>query len=120
VQRTVEEVERELAKDGKQLKRKVVSPLASGYRRKLDASPELDESRASNFASLMGVLHWCIELGRIHIIVEVNLLARFQACPREGHFEQQSQVIALCRSPSLEKSSPVCEGPPNTKDGVWR
>jgi hypothetical protein len=82
VQRDVEEVECELAKVGKQLKRKVVSPLASRYRLELDASPELDEKRASYFASLMGVLRWCIELRRIDIIVEVNLLARFQACPR--------------------------------------
>jgi hypothetical protein len=32
----------------------------------------------------------------------------------------QLQAIALCCSPSLEKLSPVCEGLPNTKDGVWR
>jgi hypothetical protein len=44
VQCAVKEVERELAKVGKQLKRKVVSPLASGYRPKLDALPELDEN----------------------------------------------------------------------------
>jgi len=31
--------------------------------------------------SLMGVLRWCIELGSVDIIVEVGLLARFQACP---------------------------------------
>jgi hypothetical protein len=94
VRRAVEEVERELAKIGKQLKRKVVLPLASGYRPKLDALPELDENRASYFASLMGVLHWCIKLGWINIIVEVNLLARFQACPREGNLEQMFHLFA--------------------------
>jgi hypothetical protein len=97
VRRAVEEVERELAKVGKQLKKKVVSPLASGYRPELDASPELDENRASYFASLMGVLRWCIELGRIDIIVEVNLLARFQACPREGHLEQMFHLFAYLK-----------------------
>jgi hypothetical protein len=97
VRRAVEEVERELAKVSKQLKKKVVSPLASGYRPELDASPELDENRASYFASLMGVLRWCIELGRIDIIVEVNLLARFQACPREGHLEQMFHLFAYLK-----------------------
>jgi hypothetical protein len=63
VRRAVNEVEWELAKVGKQLKRKVVLPLASRYRPKLDALPELDENRVSYFASLMGVLRWCIELG---------------------------------------------------------
>jgi hypothetical protein len=98
VRRAVKEVERrELAKVGKQLKRKVVSPLASGYRPKLDALPELDKNRASYFASLMGVLRWCIDLGRINIIVEVNLLARFQACPREGHLEQMFHLFAYLK-----------------------
>ena len=85
VKRAVEEVERELEQVGQVLKKKVVSPLASGYRPELDASPELNERRASYYASLMGVLRWIIELGRVDIIVEVGLLSRFQACPREGH-----------------------------------
>jgi hypothetical protein len=89
VQRAVKEVERELAKVGKQLKRKVVLPLASGYRPELDASPELDKNRASYFASLMGVLRWCIELG--------NLLARFQACPGEGHLEQMFHLFVYLK-----------------------
>ena len=97
VRRAVEEVERELARVGKQLKKKVVSPLASGYRPELDASPELDENRASYFASLMGVLRWCIELGRIDIVVEVNMLARFQACPREGHLEQMFHMFGYLK-----------------------
>jgi hypothetical protein len=94
VQAAVKEVERELAKFGKQLKRKFVLPLASGYRPKLDALPELGENQASYFAILMEVLRWCLELGQINIIVEVNLLARFQACPREGHLEQMFHLFA--------------------------
>jgi hypothetical protein len=45
----------------------------------------------------MGVLPWCIDLGRIDIIVEVNLLARFQACPREGHLEQMFHLFAYLK-----------------------
>jgi hypothetical protein len=69
-----------LALVGKMLKKKVVSPLASGYCPELDALPELDEKRSSYYASLMGVLRWTIELGRIDISVEVGLLLRFQVC----------------------------------------
>jgi hypothetical protein len=97
VKRAVTEVERELSYVGKQLKKKVVSPLASGYRPELDSTPELDERRASYYASLMGVLRWCIELGRIDIIVEVGLLARFQANPRQGHLEQMFHVFAYLK-----------------------
>ena len=97
VKRAIEEVERELSYVGKQLKKKVTSPFASNYRPELDATPELDEKRASYYASLMGVLRWCIELGRIDIIVEVGLLARFQACPREGHLDQLFHVFAYLK-----------------------
>jgi len=97
VKRAVAEVQRELALVGKCLKKKVYSPLASGYRPEFDTSPELDATRASYYASLMGVLRWCIELGRVDIIVEVGLLARFQACPREGHLEQLFHIFAYLK-----------------------
>ena len=94
VKRAIEEVERELALAGKCLKKKVMSPLASGYRPELDASPELDDKRSSYYSSLMGVLRWCVELGRVDIVVEVGLLTRFQANPRQGHLEQLLHVFA--------------------------
>jgi hypothetical protein len=93
----VTEVERELSYVGKQLHKKAVTPMASGYRPELDNTPELDEKRASYYASLMGVLRWCIELGRIDIIVDVGLLARFQANPRQGHLEQMFHVFAYLK-----------------------
>jgi Reverse transcriptase (RNA-dependent DNA polymerase) len=43
VKRAVENVEQELAQVGESLKKKVVSPLAAGYRPELDSTPELDE-----------------------------------------------------------------------------
>lgn len=98
VKRAIAEVERELGSVSKELKKKVTSPMASGYRPELDASPELDERRASYYASLLGVLRWCIELGRIDIIVEVGLLSRFQASPREGHLEQLFHVFAYLKN----------------------
>jgi hypothetical protein len=79
------------------LKKSVTTPFASGYRPELDAMPELDEKLSSYYSSLMGVLRWCIELGRIDIVVEVNLLARFQACPRRGHLEQLFHVFAFLK-----------------------
>jgi hypothetical protein len=45
----------------------------------------------------MGVLRWIIELGRVDIIVEVGLLSRFQASPREGHLEQLFHVFAYLK-----------------------
>jgi len=94
VKRAVAKVQRELTLVGKCLKKKVYSPLASGYHPEFDALPELDDTHASYYASLMGVLRWCIELRHVDIIVKVGLLAHFQACPCEGHLEQLFHVFA--------------------------
>jgi hypothetical protein len=48
----------------------------------------------------MGVLRWCVELGRldimIDIMIEVEMLS-FQACPREGHLETVFHVFAYLK-----------------------
>ena len=98
LKRAIKVVEDELALVNKSLKRKAPSPMASGYRPELDSSPYLDPSRASYFMSLMGILRWAIELGRIDIMVEAGLLSRFQAAPREGHLEQMFHIMAYLKN----------------------
>jgi hypothetical protein len=88
------EVECKLHYVNKELKKKVTSPMASGYRPELDDTPYLNVERASYFMSLMGILRWAIELGCINIMVEAGLLSRFQAAPREGHLEQMFHIMA--------------------------
>ena len=98
LKRALKVVEDELALVGKSLKRKAISPMASGYRPELDSSPYLNADRASYFMSLMGILRWAIELGRIDIMVEAGLLSRFQAAPREGHLEQMFHIMAYLKN----------------------
>jgi hypothetical protein len=93
----VEEVKCELTKVGKELMKKVISPLDSRYRLELDALPKLDENRLSYFASLIGVLRWCIKLGWVDIVVEVNLLAHFQACFRAVYLEQMFHLFGYLK-----------------------
>jgi hypothetical protein len=63
VKRVVAEVERELSYIERQSKSKVKLPFPSGYRPDLDATPELDRRCVSYYASVMGVFHWCVDLG---------------------------------------------------------
>ena len=98
LKRAIKVVEDELALVGKSLKRKAPTPMASGYRPEVDSSPYLDPDRASYFMSLMGILRWAIELGRIDIMVEAGLLSRFQAAPREGHLEQMFHIMAYLKN----------------------
>jgi hypothetical protein len=93
VNRAVKDVETELEKVGKALLTKVTTPTTADYHPELDQSKELGPDQATYFAALIGILRWCIELGRINIIVEVSLLPRFLACPHEGHMQQAFHVF---------------------------
>jgi hypothetical protein len=73
VQSAVQNVKEYLASlpgDQKLLKNTYV-PFAGGYKPEIDDSPELDPTRANLYQSQIGILRWCVELGRIDIITEV-------------------------------------------------
>jgi hypothetical protein len=97
VNRAVKDVETELEKVGKSLPTKVTTPMMADYCPELDQSKELGLDQATYFTGLIGVLHWCIELGWINIIVEVSLLSSFLACPREGHMQQAFHVLGYLK-----------------------
>ena len=93
----VKEVERQLAAVGDKLATKVSSPMSSAYRPELDATAELKPEQASYYQSLIGILRWAVELGRIDIIVETGMLSRFCVAPRLGHLEQVLHVFAYLK-----------------------
>jgi hypothetical protein len=97
INRVVKDVETELEKVGKALPTKVTTPTTADYRPELDQSKELRPDQATYFAGLIGVLCWCIELGRINIIAEVSLLSRFFPCPCEGHLQQEFHVFGYLK-----------------------
>ena len=85
IQNAVANVEKKLASNGKTLPGRGSAPWPSNYRPETDVSPELDAENASYFQSLIGVLRWIVELGRIDITMETSALASMMALPREGH-----------------------------------
>jgi hypothetical protein len=64
-----------------------------GYEPKLDETPSLDPDRASYFQSIIGVMQWICEIGRIDIGTEVLLLSSHLAYPQEGHFDTALHVM---------------------------
>ena len=60
----------------------------------LDTTNELDEDQATYYESQIGILHWIVELGRIHIATEVSLLASHVALPRKGHLQTVFHIYA--------------------------
>jgi hypothetical protein len=67
------------------LSKKATGPWQTGYDAELDDSRELNFEEAWFYQSQIGILCWCVELGRVAIMTEVSILSSHTASPREGH-----------------------------------
>ena len=74
--------------------KKAETPMVTSYRPELDVSPTLNPSDASYYMSLIGILRWIVELGRIDICLEVSVMSSHMAMPRVGHMEQLLHIFA--------------------------
>ena len=59
-------------------------PLEPDYHLEADTSPQLNDNCTNYYQSMIGILLWASELGRIDITQEVGMMERFGALPREG------------------------------------
>jgi len=90
----VKNVETELAKIRKKLSTRASTPMAQGYKPKLDVSPVLD----AGHAKLLPEPDWRSTLGRINIYLKVSLLSAYNAQPRQGHLEQVFYIFAYLKA----------------------
>jgi hypothetical protein len=100
VQAAVKNVEEYLSKRDDvnwKLPQKAETPLRTSYRPELDVSPELPPTDAAYFMSLIGMLRWIVELGRVDVCLECSMLSSHLALPREGHLYQLFQVYAYLK-----------------------
>ena len=80
------------------LKTTARNPFPTGYKPKLDVTPELNDELGSRFLQLIGILRWAIELGRIDILfVELSQLSHHQALPRRGHLKAIYRIYAYLK-----------------------
>ena len=79
---TVKKIIYYLKNRGEGLAAKSVTPMTSGNRPEIDITPELGEEDAAYFHSLIGVLRWILELGRVDINVEASILSSHLEMPR--------------------------------------
>ena len=98
VQAAVNNVEEYLKGKGRSLPKKVTSPLKRDYRPELDITPELNVSDAAYYQSLVGVLRWIVELGRVDITTEASMMASCMALPRSGHLEQVLHIFGYLKA----------------------
>ena len=93
------------------------TPFTSNYRPELDVTRELDSGDASYFQSLIGILRWIVELGRVDICLEVSMLSSQMALPRVGHLYQAVHIFAYLKKfhnaeMTLDPSNPQIDPTP--------
>jgi hypothetical protein len=71
--------------------------MRTDYRAELEVSPLLTPDQANYYMSLIGILRWAVELGRLDIYVDVTLLSSYMAQPRVGHMEQVLHIFAYLK-----------------------
>ena len=74
--------------------KKAPAPMSNEYRPEIDISPELNATDAAYYQSLIGILQWMVELGRVDITTEVSMLSSCLALPREGHLKQLFRMFS--------------------------
>ena len=77
----VTNVEEDLARSGKRLLSKCVTPISRNYAPCLEDSPELMEDGVQGYQELIGLLRWAIEIGGIEIMLDTLLLSSYLAMP---------------------------------------
>ena len=60
-------------------------------------SPELNSTNAAYYQSLIGILRWIVELGRVDICLEVSMMSSHLALPREGHLDALYHIWAYLK-----------------------
>ena len=97
VQSAVKNVEEYLAKRGKSLTPKASDVIPKGYRPEIDVTPELDPGEASYYQSLIGIMRWMVEIGRVDICTEVSMMSSHLALPRKGHLDALFHMFAYLK-----------------------
>ena len=74
--------------------------ISHGFCPETDVSPELGEADASSFHSLLGVLQWIVELGKVDINVELSMMSSHLALPQVGHLIEIYHIFAYLKAHS--------------------
>ena len=84
--------------DGKyKLPKQAPNPFVMGYEAELDTSTLCNPEEASYFQSIIRVMRWMIEIGRVDIATEVSMLSSLLAMPRVGHLEAAINIMGYLR-----------------------
>ena len=73
------------------------NPFTLGYEPCMDVSPFLSPDEVSYFHTVIGVMRWMVELGRIDIAVEVSQFSSFVAMLRPRNLVNELHVMSYLK-----------------------
>jgi hypothetical protein len=88
---------RDELKGGFTFPKRADNPFPTDYRPEIDVSEPLEPDAASYYQSVVQIMRWMVELGRVDIITEISMLASHLALPRVGHMEAALHVMAYLK-----------------------
>jgi hypothetical protein len=86
-----------LARSGRRLPGKCITPFSCNYAPWLETTAELKADGVQHYQELIGVLRWAVEIARVDILLETSLLSTYLAMPREGHLEQALHIFGYLK-----------------------
>ena len=72
-------------------------PIPTSYRPELDITPELISTDAAYYQSLVGILRWIVEIGRVDLCLEVSLMSSHLALPRERNLDKLFHIFSYLK-----------------------
>ena len=72
--------------------------MSPDYHPEIDASPLLNPEMTSKYRMFVGSALWATTLGRHDILYATSTLARYNAIPREGHFNAMLRVFGYLKA----------------------
>ena len=80
------------------MKAKASGLLPRDYYPEIYVSNELESNEASYFQSLIGVLMWMVDLGRVDICTKVSMLLSHRVLTRKGHLDALFYIFAYLKT----------------------
>ena len=94
----IKNIEDSLKKKGLRLPTKCALPIRHGYKPDMDCTGELKVDGLQCYQEMIGSLRWAVELGGVDILLEVALMLKHLALPREGHLEQVLNIMGYLKT----------------------
>ena len=73
------------------------TPLGSNCWPEIDFTPELQPESAAYYQSIIRMLRWMVEIGRVNICCQVSMISSSLTLPRSGHVKKLYHIFSYLK-----------------------